>query len=182
MTAKLFETMSQESIQAAMPEIVELADSVEVIDDLYEQPTVGTGAGETGLLLQGESAQAHLIKQPPWLYVTCDHPTESIIVTLEGEWVLNSHGERRRMTPGSIFWFGSGIPAGFEVPFSEPSTILIFKSEKPDESPAEFVKYLIEQSENDPQTLHDLPADHPAVEYAESINEQFRHGEAPETT
>lgn len=170
--------MSQESLQAAMPKIVELADQVDVIDDLFAQPTVGTGAGETGLLLQGESAQAHVIKQPPWLYVTCDHPTESIILTLEGEWVLSSQGERRHMTPGSIFWFGSGIPAGFEVPFSEPSTILIFKSEKAEDTPEEFVEYLIEQSENDPQTLWDLPEDHPAVEFARSINDEFERGES----
>lgn len=169
--------MSHDSLEAAMPRIVELADEVEVIDDLYEQPTVGTAAGETGLLLQGESAQAHLIKQPPWLYVTCDHPAESTILTLEGEWVLSSQGERRHMTPGSIFWFGSGIPAGFEVPFAEPSTILIFKSEKPEDSPEEFVEYLIEQSENEHQTLHDLPRDHPAVEFARSINDEFRYDE-----
>lgn len=171
--------MSQKSIEGTMPDIVDLADSVEVIDDLFDQPTIETSAGETGFLLQGESAQAHVIKQPPWLYVTCDHPTESIILTLEGEWVLSSQGERRRMGPGSIFWFGSGIPAGFEVPFAESSTILIFKSEKPEESPEEFVKYLIEQSENDPQTLHDLTADHPAVEYARSINDDFQHSDSP---
>lgn len=167
--------MSQQTIENVMPEVVDLTDGVEVIDDLFAQPTVGTGAGEVGLLLQGESAQAHVIKQPPWLYVTCDHPTESVIVTLEGEWVLSSQGERRHMTPGSIFWFGSGVPAGFEVPFAEPSTILIFKSEKPEDAPGEFVEYLLEQSENDPKTLHDLPPDHPAVEFARSINEEFEY-------
>lgn len=167
--------MSQETIQKAMPEVVDLTDGVEVIDDLFDQPTVGTGAGDVGLLLQGESAQAHVIEQPPWLYVTCDHPTESIILTLDGEWVLSSQGERRHMTPGSVFWFGSGVPAGFEVPFAEPSTILVFKSEKPEDSPEEFVEYLREQSENDPRTLHDLPPDHPAVEFARSINEEFEY-------
>jgi hypothetical protein len=150
-------------------------DGVEVVDDLFDQPSVETAAGRVGLLLQGESAQAHVIKQPPWLITSCDHRTESIIATLDGEWVLRTDDRsRRHMTEGSIFWFGSGVPAGFEVPFDEPATILIFKSEKPEESPEAFAEYLLERAEeNEPESLLDLPADHPAVAFGREVNENF---------
>lgn len=167
--------MSEHATQRVLPDVVDLEDGVEVIDDLFDQPAVETGAGEVGLLLQGGSAQAHVIEQPPWLVTSCDHASESIILTLEGEWVLRTDGGmRRHMTPGSIFWFGSGVPAGFEVPFDEPSTILIFKSEKPEETSEAFAEYLLERAEeNEPRSLLDLPSDHPAVEFGREVNEDF---------
>jgi hypothetical protein len=127
------------------------------------------------MLLQGESAHVHVIEQPPWLHLgECGHPGESVVLTLAGEWVVSSQGERHHLTPGSIFWFGSETVAGFEVPFFEPATILFFKSEKPRESPETFVEFLVEntnvteeQYENRSYpTFDNLPPDHPAIEFA----------------
>ena len=110
--------MSGRTRHSVLPDYREFAEGFDVLDDVEGQPSVETAAGEVGLLLQGESAQAHVIEQPPWLITSCDHATESIIMTLSGQWVLRADEETRRlMTEGSVFWFGSGVPAGFEVPF-----------------------------------------------------------------
>jgi quercetin dioxygenase-like cupin family protein len=46
------------------------------------------------------------------------HETESIIYTVRGEWVLCTRGRRWHMRSGSLFWFGDGIPTGYENPFA----------------------------------------------------------------
>ena len=167
--------MSGRTRHSVLPDYREFAEGFDVLDDVEGQPSVETAAGEVGLLLQGESAQAHVIEQPPWLITSCDHATESIIMTLSGQWVLRADEETRRlMTEGSVFWFGSGVPAGFEVPFEEPATILIFKSEKREDTPEAFADRLLEQAEaGEPASILELPADHPAVAFGRAVNEDF---------
>lgn len=157
-----------------------MVEGANVIDDMFAQPRVETNAGEIGMLLQGESAHTHIIKQPAWLYLAeCEHPGESIIVTLEGEWVLNVGGERRHMKRGSLFWRSGKTTAGFEVPFAEPATILIFKSELQEESPEAYVEDLVDRAPDacgaadSPETFAELPSDHPAVEFAKTVNDDF---------
>lgn len=166
--------------EARLPDVANVVEGVRVIDDLFAQPRVETNAGGIGMLLQGESAHAHFIEQPAWLYLEeCEHPGESIIATLEGEWVLNAEGERRHMKPGSIFWRSGETTAGFEVPFDEPATILIFKSERQEESPEAYVEDLVERAPDacgpadSPDTFAELPSDHPAVEFARTVNDDF---------
>ncbi|MBV1734782.1 MAG: hypothetical protein KMY50_03230 [Candidatus Desulforudis sp.] len=46
------------------------------------------------------------------------------------------------MRPGSLFWFGAGVPTGYEVPFDEPAFILIFKGQRNEDSDEAFFEYL----------------------------------------
>lgn len=162
------------------PDVETVTDGVEVVENVYQQPSVDTLEGHIGLLLQGEEMQSHFIEMPPGLYTDEHaHETESIIVTLRGEWVLCARGERRRMSSGDVFWFGPGVPTGYEVPFDESAFLLIFKGERSAESPTEFVEYLTEtvnpileadREDGEPFCFDDLPADHPAREFAASID------------
>jgi hypothetical protein len=104
------------------------------------------------------------------------HPTESLIYTVRGRWVLCSRGQRFLMNPGSLFWFGDDVPTGYEVPFDEPAFILIFKpGERP--SPDEMVEYLkgmaatcaADHDGGAPYWLSELPEDHPARAFAASL-------------
>ena len=176
-TFPFYTKMTDDSIHGKLPDVVNLADGIEVIDDPFEQPTVETTAGRVGMLLEGESTHIHLIEQPPWLYLDeYGHHSESIVVTLQGEWVVNSQGKRHHLTFGSVFRFEADATAGFEVLFSEPATILVFANETPRGSAEQFVKFLIEHANEVSNrddvfpTFADLPADHPAVEFARSVN------------
>lgn len=161
------------------PSVEQLTDGVEIVRELEEQPGVNTLEGRIGMLLQGESVQSHFIDMPPGLYLDEHaHETESIIVTLRGSWVLCARGERTRMDAGDIFWFGPGVPTGYEVPFDERAFILIFKGQKTDGGPEEFVSYLEEvderlaterEEEGRAFTFDELDDDHPAVAFAESL-------------
>lgn len=170
--------MTDESHPA--PEVERLADGVEIVQNVADQPGVDTLEGRMGLLLQGEDMQSHYIALYPGLFTDEHaHETESIIMTLRGEWVLCARGERKHMTAGDIFWFGPGVPTGYEVPFDEEALILIFKGQRGDDSPEEFVRYLTEEvnpkleaarEEGEPFFFEDLPDDHPAKEFAASID------------
>lgn len=176
--------MTEEIQRLELPEVAEMAGGdVRIVEDLFAQPSVTTNAGDVGMLLKGESAHTHYIRQPPWLYLEeCEHPGESIIVTLTGEWVLSSEGERHHMETGSVFWFGGDTLAGFEVPFDEPATILIFKHEREEDTPEAFVEDLREDAaseghacgpDDSPTTFQELPSDHPAVEFARTVNDDL---------
>lgn len=176
--------MTERSQAVELPDLVELRDGdIQIIEDLFAQPSVTTNAGDIGMLLKGQSAHTHYIKQPPWLYLEeCRHPGESIIVTMSGEWVLSSGGDRQHMQPGSIFWFGGDTSAGFEVPFDSPSTILIFKHEREEDTATAFVEGLIADAaaaghacgpDDSPTTFQALPPDHPAIEFARSVNDDL---------
>ncbi|WP_445349083.1 alpha/beta fold hydrolase [Desulforudis sp. DRI-14] len=141
------------------------------VTDARQNPGVTTLEGRIGPLLKGEGCQAHYIEMPPGLYCA-EHPhaTESLIYTVRGRWVLASGGVRKLMRPGSLFWFGAGVPTGYEVPFDEPAFILIFKGQRSEESDEAFFEYLRrlagrleeERAGGQPFTFDELPPEHPA--------------------
>ena len=167
-----------------LPTVESFADGVDVVDNVYDQPGIETLEGRMGLLLQGEEMQSHFIEMPPGMFTPEHaHETESIIMTLRGEWVLCADGDRRLMTAGDSLHFGSGVPTGYEVPpgFDEEALLLVFKGERSDGSRAGFVEYLTEEmnphleeqrEQGTPFTFEDLAADHPAKEFAASLADE----------
>lgn len=161
-----------------LPTVETHVEGVEVAPAIEEQPGLDTYEGRIGMLLQGESIQTHFIEMPPGLYLEEHaHETESMILTLRGEWVLSARGERRHMQEGDLFWFGPDVPTGYEVPFDEDAYILIFKGEVMLDSAEAFVESLkstderlaAEAADGTPFSFDDLSDDHPAIEFAESI-------------
>jgi quercetin dioxygenase-like cupin family protein len=166
-----------------LPTVESFADGVNVVEGVPEQPGIDTLEGRIGLLLQGEDVQSQYIAMPPGMFTPEHaHETESIIFTIDGPWVLCSDGKRRVMESGDIFWFGSGVPTGYEMPphFSDEATILIFKGERSEGSRDGFVEYVTEEmnptleaqrAEGTPFTFEELDDDHPAVTFASSLAE-----------
>lgn len=166
-----------------LPEVEEFAEGVAVVENVYDQPGIDTLEGRMGLLLQGEDVQSHFIEMPPGMFTPEHaHETESIIVTLRGEWVLCADGDRRVMEAGDIFWFGPGVSTGYEVPphFEEEALVLVFKGELSDGSREAFVEYITEEMNphlraereaGTPFTFDELSDDHPAREFAASLTE-----------
>ncbi|MCC7165531.1 MAG: AraC family ligand binding domain-containing protein [Anaerolineae bacterium] len=155
-------------------------EGIQIIDDVTAQFGVDTLEGRVGPLMQGASSRSQFFELPAGLYTyEHPHPTESIIYTVYGEWVLTTGGKRHVMKPRSLFWFGPGISAGYEVPFDAPAFILIFKSERGSD-PEAMVDYL--QNEMQPHLMqehaagqafwmHELPPDHPAHVFARSLKQ-----------
>ena len=81
------------------------------------------------------------------------------------------------MKPGSIQWFGPGVPTGYEVPFDEPAFILVFRGAV-NETPVEMLasieawkpKFVEMQDKGEVFMMRDLPANHPALLYAHKVN------------
>jgi quercetin dioxygenase-like cupin family protein len=151
---------------------------IENVADGDANPGILTLEGRIGPLLKGDSSQAHYIQMPADLY--CEehsHSKESIIFTSEGRWVLCSQGRRQLMIPGSLFWFKAGTPTGYEVPFTEPAFILIFKGERDEKDEEGFLEYLQDlklrleraHEEGTPFKLSELSVDHPARAFARGI-------------
>lgn len=151
---------------------------IEDITDVAINSGIDTLEGRIGPLLKGESSQAHFIEMPGDLY--CDehsHPTESLIYTVKGNWVLCSSCRRQLMRPGSLFWFKAETPTGYEVPFSEPAFILIFKGDRDEKDDEGFLKYLQDlklrleraHEEGTPFKLSELSVDHPARFFARGL-------------
>lgn len=141
--------------------------------DLSSHRGVETLEGRIGPMLSGQGISAHFIEMPSGLYCSEHyHLTESIIFTVRGKWVLASGGHRLVMHPGSLFWFGEGVPTGYEVPFEQPALLLVFKGQANQE--AAFRQYLVqmaeqqqkEQSAGRPFRLSLLPDVHPARVFA----------------
>jgi quercetin dioxygenase-like cupin family protein len=167
------------------PERLQFAPGVELIENVTDPSKtagVDTLEGRIGPLLLAEQSQATFIEMPAGLYLE-EHPhgSESIIYTASGRWVLCSQGRRHVMKPGSLFRFEANIPTGYEVPFHESATVLIFKGRRTTRAEKEFIEYLRglgdrlkkEQATGTPFLLKDLPADHPARKFAREINEGF---------
>ncbi|MCL6612813.1 MAG: alpha/beta fold hydrolase [Peptococcaceae bacterium] len=151
--------------------------AIEDITDAEKNPGVDTLEGRIGPLLRGDGCRAHYIEMPPGLYCAeHPHPTESLIYTVRGRWVLASGGRRRLMRPGSLFWFGAGVATGYEVPFGDSAFILIFKGE-PGEDGEAFIRYLRglaarlkeEHAGGRPFLLAELAPEHPARLFARLI-------------
>jgi len=148
---------------------------VEAVLNGDKNPGVETLEGRIGPLLKGEGCQAHYIEMQGGLY--CEehpHPTESIIFTVRGKWVLCSGGRRHLMNPGTLFWFGPNTPTGYEVPFEEPAFILIFKGGRDRMDEESFLEYLqglkerleMQHDRGTPFKMEELPEDHPARLFA----------------
>ncbi|AHG05156.1 hypothetical protein HALDL1_04385 [Halobacterium sp. DL1] len=169
-----------ENTDRPLPNVTNLTDGVDIVHNVYDQPGVDTAEGRVGMLLQGEDVQSQFIEMPGGLYMDEHaHETESIIVTLRGEWVLCARGEREHVTAGDVFWFGPGVPTGYEVPFDDDAFILIFKGTKTENSPEEFVSYLqnevpglVEEEREDGAvfSFEELDDDHAAVEFARGLD------------
>ncbi len=151
---------------------------IESITDIDANPGVVTLEGRIGPLLKGDASQAHFIEMPGDLFChEHSHPTESLIFTVMGRWVLCSSGRRQLMQPGSLFWFKAGTPTGYEVPFAEAAFILIFKGDRDDTDDEGFIEYLqglkhrLEKSHQEgmPFKMSELSEDHPARIYARGL-------------
>ena len=151
---------------------------IENATDPWENPSVDTLEGRIGPLLKGDASQAHFIEMPGDLYChEHSHPTESLIFTVKGRWVLCSSGRRQLMRPGSLFWFKAGTPTGYEVPFADAAFILIFKGDRDEKDEVGFLEYLqglklrLERAheEGTPFKLSELCVDHPARVFARGL-------------
>lgn len=162
-----------------LPKVSHPSPGIQIVDNIAAQPAVETFEGRVGLLLQGDATRAHFFEIPAHAFTAeHPHPVETIIYTVSGQWVLCSDNVRTLMPAGSIYLYSANIPTGYEVPFEEPATILIFSSGTP--SPAtEFLDYLenemrpeleAEHAQGHPCFLEELAADHPARVFARQVN------------
>lgn len=156
-------------------------EGIKVLDDVLDAakcPGVETLEGRIGPLLMGEELRAHYIEMQGGLY--CEehpHPTESLIFTVRGRWVLCSGQRRHIMNPGTFFWFGPNTPTGYEVPFEEPAFILIFKGGEDGMDDESFLEYLrglkdrleVQHEQGTPFKMEELSRDHPARLFAQGL-------------
>lgn len=152
-----------------------------VLHDVHAQPGIATVEGTMVPLLTGEKLRSHMIVMHAGQY--CDahpHATESIIYTISGRWVFcteDDNGEQVRTVigPNDLFHFPGGVATGFETPFDEDASILIVKSgsESYEElsSGIQGAKEHLdeEHAKGVPFYFKDLPADHPAREFARQV-------------
>ena len=168
------------------PEYIQLANNVEIIESVQEAMNSGsatfTHEGYFGPLLFGEELRAYTLRLEPGMFLSeHPHPTESIVYTLSGRYVLSSEGKRKVMEAGSIFHFGSNMPTGWEAPFAEGAEILIFKKKREGDDYDSFVAGIKDMAAGLDEQLKDgepfyysqLPADHPAIQFARSKNPDF---------
>ncbi|CAD5257015.1 MULTISPECIES: cupin domain-containing protein [unclassified Imperialibacter] len=167
------------------PEFVQLATNVEVIPNIAEAvKSVGvlTNEGVFGPLLFAEQTRAFFIELKPGMFLAeHPHPTESIVYTVGGRWVLCSEGKRQVMEAGSLFHFGSNMPTGWEAPFAESAFLLVVKTKEEGETYEPYVKGLREmkgllekeRADGTEFYFNELPSDHPAIQFARSVNPDF---------
>jgi uncharacterized RmlC-like cupin family protein len=152
-----------------------------VLREVVSQPGVETVEGRLVPLLTGAEIRSHIIVMHPGQY--CDahpHDSESIIYTISGRWVFATRQDgvelRTVIGAGDLFHFPGGEPTGFETPFDEPAVILIAK---PGAAPYEESLSVMSQVKDDleaearagtPFTYRELPADHPAREFARQVS------------
>ena len=159
-----------------MPQIERLA-GIEIIPDIGVQPSVKTIEGKIGALLWGENFQSYFLEMPPGAYLEeHPHPFECVVYAVRGSYVLCSQGERRLMKRGSIMSFAADTPTGYEVPFYEPSFILVVRGDKPQVDAEAFMTRLQEFATQGPVLLNELAPDHPARQYARVVNPDFAAG------
>jgi len=168
------------------PEYIQHATNVEIIPDftagLHTPSNTFTHEGNFGPLLFGESIRSFYIKLEPGMFLAeHPHPTESLVFTVSGRWVLCSEGKRQVMEAGSTFHFGSNAPTGWEAPFPEGATLYIVKQF---EEGLDYESYTLdiramaeqldqEMSEGSVFYFHQLEDDHPAIQFAREQNPNF---------
>lgn len=167
------------------PAYIQHATGIEIIPDLKAAVTsngVLTHEGIFGPLLFGEKIRAFFIELQPGMFLSeHPHPTESLVYTVSGRWVLCSEGKRQIMEPGSVFHFGSNIPTGWEDPFNEKALLYVVKTMIDGESYEPYTKGLLDMAktlEEEKLTgtvfyLNALHADHPAVLFGRKVNPDF---------
>lgn len=167
------------------PEFTQLARNVEVVKDISDAVSsngILTHEGVFGPLLFGEKMRTFFIELQPGMFLTeHPHPTESMVYTVSGRWVLCSEGKRQVMEPGSTFHFGSGMPTGWEAPFNEQALLYVVKTLVAGENYENYTKGLkalvgqLEKEKADGNIFYfkDLPANHPAVLFARQVNPEF---------
>jgi quercetin dioxygenase-like cupin family protein len=170
---------------AVSPEYIQLATNVEIvanIRDAVKSTGVLTHEGVFGPLLFGEKIRAFFIELKPGMFLSeHPHPTESIVYTVSGKWVLCSEGKRQVMETGSAFHFGSNMPTGWEAPFMEGALLFVVKSKEGDENYESYMKGLLEVKqtmENDRAAgttfyFNELKPDHAAMVFARQVNPDF---------
>lgn len=159
--------------------VIETQEGIRIVPAVDGMPGVETLEGRMGPLLNARGGGSHFIEVPPGAYMDDHaHEKESLIYTVRGEWVLCSRGTRWHMRAGSLFWFGDGVPTGYENPFALPALILIFKMEErtPGHDLAMFDRLAntrdtlaAEHAAGTPFSFAELPRDHPAKVFARSL-------------
>ena len=167
------------------PEYIQLATNVEVIPDINKAvETVGvlTHEGKFGPLLFAENIRSFFINLKPGMFLSeHPHPTESIVYTVSGKWVLCSEGKRQVMETGSLFHFGSNMPTGWEAPFAGGALLFVVKSKEEGEAYEPYIKGLNEmkatldkeRANGNKFYFNELKPDHPAILFARSVNPNF---------
>jgi quercetin dioxygenase-like cupin family protein len=160
--------------------VIEEIDGIKIVQDITAAPGIDTLEGRIGPLLNAARGGAHFIEVPPGAYMDDHaHSTESLIVTVRGQWVLCSRGQRWHMQAGSLFWFGDGIPTGYENPFNTTALLLIFKTEErtpgDDATMLDRVRDIAAKLEHEhaagtPFRFRELSDDHPARTYVREVN------------
>ena len=162
-----------------VPHLVETQEGIKILRAAVDAPGVDTLEGRFGPLLNAKRGGAHYVEVPPGAYMDDHaHARESLIFTVRGEWVLCSRGTRWHMRSGDLFWFGDGVPTGYENPFNEAAFLLIFKVE--DRTPGyddamlqrlEVMRGKLkeENARGTPFTFKEIPEDHPAKVFARTL-------------
>lgn len=165
------------------PEYIQHATNVEIIPDakvgLQSASNTYTHEGNFGPLLFGESIRSFYIRLEPGMFLAeHPHPTESLVYTVSGRWVLCSEGKRQVMEAGSTFHFGSNAPTGWEAPFPEGAYLYIVKQYEEGLDYEAYTKDIRAMAEQLDQEMADgsvfyfnqLEPDHPAIEFARQHN------------
>jgi len=167
------------------PEYIQLATNVEIIPNINDAAaTTGvlTHEGIFGPLLFAEDIRAFYIELKPGMFLSeHPHPTESIVYTVSGKWVICSEGKRQVMEPGSLFHFGSNMPTGWEAPFAEGAFLLVVKSKEEGEAFKPYMEGLQEmkikldeeRAKGNAFYYNELEPDHAAIKFARSVNPDF---------
>ena len=181
------DTLEKQVMEATInsPEYVQLATNVEIIpniEDAVKSVGVLTHEGIFGPLLFAEQTRAFFIELKPGMFLSeHPHPTESIVYTVKGKWVLCSERKRQVIEAGSLFHFGSNMPTGWEAPFAEGAFLLVVKTKEEGAGYDPYMKGLrqmvdqldSERSNGTPFYFNELPEDHEAIAFARSVNPDF---------
>ena len=167
------------------PEYIQLANNVEIISNINDAVSAAgvlTHEGIFGPLLFAENIRAFFIELKPGMFLSeHPHPTESIVYTVSGKWVICSEGKRQVMEQGSLFHFGSNMPTGWEAPFAEGAFLLVVKSKEDGEAYEPYMEGLQEmkvmldeeRANGNAFYFNELPSDHEAIKFARSANPDF---------